>query len=65
MPRLEKPWRRDLIEKRANAIVIQDRDELRHEQAALFRLHAHGELVAKVANRAFTHARNAKMLAER
>ena len=39
-------------------------DELRHENAGVVRLDAHGELVAEVTRRGLAHARHAQVLAQ-
>ena len=44
--------------------VIQRVNEFRHRHAGFLRAAAHGELVAKVANRGEAHARQAQVLAE-
>src|SRR5688572_12412300 len=61
----QEPGRRHVVEERSDAIVVEDRHELRHEQPALLRLHAHRELVAKVADSALAHAGDAQVLAQR
>ena len=44
--------------------VVQDVNEVGHEDAGVARLHAHGELVAKVAGRRLAHAGDPQVLAQ-
>src|SRR6266699_3102514 len=46
-------------------VVIEDVDEFGHEDARLAGPRAHGQLVAKIADRGETHTGNAEMLAQR
>ena len=45
--------------------VVEQMHELGHVQACFHGLHAHGQLVAKIARGGLAHARNAQMLAQR
>ena len=65
MPRLEEPRAGYAIEERADAIVVEDRNEIRNEQPALLGLHAHRELVAEEAHGTLAHSGHAHVLAER
>src|SRR5687768_2336150 len=65
MTRLEEPRWWNAVHELADPIVVQYRHELGHEDPALLGLHAHRELVAKVAHRALSHAWDAQVLAQR
>ncbi len=48
----------------ADVVVIEYRNEIRHANAAIQRLHAHGQLVAEIAHGCQAHPRHAQVLAK-
>src|SRR5581483_966829 len=64
-PRLEYPGRPDARDEFAQPVVVDDFDEFRDQHALFLRLNAHRQLVAEMARRGFTDARNPQVFAQR
>ena len=54
-----------MIQVVADVGMVDDRNKVRHADAAVKRAHAHSQLVAKIAHGGEAHARNAQMFAQR
>ena len=63
--RLEQPRPRNALHEFAQVVVIQDRAEFGNADARFAGLHAHSQLVAKIAHRGEPYSREPQMFAER
>ena len=61
---LEHPGRGRVLHEAAQRVVIEHVDEVRDVDAGLARLHAHGELVAEMADGGLAHPGHAQVLAQ-
>ena len=60
--RFEDPRRRHFLKKIGNVLIMKRAGKRRHLNPAFRRSHAHGQLVAEVASRRFSKARQPQML---
>ena len=63
-PRFQHPRRSHAVHELTNPVVIDDPDELRDREARVPSSHAHGELVAEIADLGFSNAGNPEMFAQ-